>query len=568
MPGSTNSGELMTGGDEFCRHWKILPVSSSGDNYFGLKPDVTVSGQHYSSLFASFGFTFTSSSMKAYAVTKVDGDIAVYQEVSGQVAPSTPVFVLCAGADPSVNRLNLFLTGGNTPSVNLLKGVYFNTNEFQAERPIWDTDFHYNALTYNPSTMRLLGVTSQGKLGFVTSSVTTVPKNKAYLVVPAGTPDELTLMTQAEYDAFIASDAVTVTADNKTMVYGNSLPDFTYTVSGTGTLKGQPVLSTTATSSSPVGQYAITVQQGTVSNHLFTPVNGILTITKAMLSVTARSYTIKQNEPLPDFIADITGFMLGETASVLTTSPQLSCNVPAAKTPGTYTITVSGAQAQNYDFTYTSGTLTILPADPITITANSFQRTYGDANPVLTYTITGGSVTGTPVLSCEATPQSDVGEYTISIQAGTVDYPNLTLVPGKLTVNKATLTATAQSYIITQDDDLPQYEVLLSGFRNGDDASCIITMPTAYTELPDELPIPVGTYQIFVQGGDARNYLFAYVKGLLTVNIGSGISTVMSFAAPVDVYSVTGRLLHRQVLSISSLPRGLYIINGRKVVVK
>jgi hypothetical protein len=58
MPGSTTSGELMTGGDEFCRHWKILPVSSSGDNYFGLKPDVTVSGQHYSSLFASFGFTF------------------------------------------------------------------------------------------------------------------------------------------------------------------------------------------------------------------------------------------------------------------------------------------------------------------------------------------------------------------------------------------------------------------------------------------------------------------------------------------------------------------------------
>lgn len=561
-------GLIQTSGLDTYRRWLILPVSSTGDNYIGLKPDVTVNGRYYSSIFASFAFTMASSAMKAYAVTKLDGDIAVYQEVTGQVAPATAVFVLCAGATPSDNRLNLFLSGGTSPSGNMLRGVYFNTDEFQSKYPIKPNLYHYNVTPYDPATMRLLGTTSQGKLGYVKSNVTTVPKNKAYLVVPAGTPDELTLMSQEEYDAYVAADAVTITADNKTKTYGDAMPQLTYTVSGTGTLKGQPQLSTSATASSPVGQYPITVGQGTVSNHQFTPVNGTLTVNKAVLGVTARSYTIKQTDALPDFAYDITGFKLGETASVLAAQPQVACNVPVDKAPGNYAITVYGAQAQNYDFTYTAGTLTILPADPITITATSQQRLYGDENPQFTYTISGGSVTGTPVLRCDATKQSPVGEYAITVEAGTVNYPNLTLVPGKLTVSKATLTATAQSYSITQEDDMPAFEVLLTGFRNGDDASCITTMPVAYTALPTTWPIPVGTYPIMVDGGEAQNYLFSYVSGQLTVNIGSSISSIATFQTPVDVYSLTGRLLLRQVQSLGNLPSGIYIIQGRKVVVR
>lgn len=566
--GNASDGVLMKSGNEDYRNWKILPVSASSDNYFGLKPDVTVAGLNYSSIFASFGFTMNSSAMKAYAVTKVDDNIAVYQEVTGQIAPSTPVFVLCAGANPSDNRLELYPSGGNKPSANMLRGVYFNTNEFVSAEPIKATDFHYNATPYDPNTMRLLGVTSEGKLGYVKSNVTTIPKNKAYLVVPAGTPDELTLMTQAEYEAYLAADVVTVTADNKTKVYGDELPALTYTVSGTGTLKGQPLLSTTATASSAVGQYAITVERGTVTNRQFTPVNGTLAVSKAMLTIKAQSYTIKQNEALPTFAADITGFKLGQTASILSAQPQLVCNVPDDKTPGEYEITVSGAQAQNYDFTYTAGKLTILPADPITITANSVQRTYGEENPEFSYTVSGGVITGSPIVTCEANKLSPVGDYDITIEAGSISYPNLTLVPGKLTVNKATLTATAQSYTITQDDQLPEYQVILSGFRNDDDASCITTMPEASCILPETNPVPVGTYTIMVQGGEAQNYLFNYVNGQLTVIIGSSISSNTILQAPVDVYSLTGRLLLRQVRTLDSLPSGMYIIQGRKVVVR
>ncbi len=508
-------GVILTGGDEEYRRWKVLPLDASGDNYFGLTPDVTAGGVRYTSLYASFPYSFASSGMKAYAVTRIEGDMAIWQEVTGSVAKSTPLIIACAGATASNNRLNILSSGGTTPSGNLLKGVYFNTNEFESIMPIYDTDYHFNATPYDPATMRLLGVTSEGKLGFVKSNVQYLPKNKAYLVVPAGSPDELTLVTQAEYDAYIAADAVTVTADDKSKVYGDALPQLTYTVSGTGTLKGQPALSTTATQQSPVGNYPITVAKGTVTNRQFTAVNGTLSITKAMLSVKARSYTIKQNEPLPDFVADITGFKLGQSASVLTTQPQISCDVPADKTPGTYTINVSGASAQNYDFTYTSGTLTIQPADPITITANSIERFYGDANPELTYTVSGGSVSGTPVLRCEAVAGSPVGEYAITIEAGTISYPNLVLVPGKLTVKAATVTVTAGSYTMKQTDPRPAFEVTFSGWKNGETEAVLTAQPVLTTDAPDDNT--PGEYVINVSGAAAPNYVFNYVPGKLTI---------------------------------------------------
>ena len=717
-------GVILTGGDEGFRRWKILPLEATGDNYFGLQPEVTAANVRYTSLYASFPFSFASSGMKAYAVTKVDGDMAIWKEVSGNVAPSTPLIIACAGAAPSDNRLNILQSGGSQPSGNLLKGVYFNTNEFESYRPIKSTDFHFNATPYDPNTMRLLGVTSQGKIGFVKANVDYLPKNRAYLTVPAGSPDEITLVTEAEYNAAIAADAVTVTADNKSKVYGDALPQLTYTVSGTGTLKGQPELTTTATQASPVGNYPIVVGKGTVTNRQFTAVNGTLTVTKAMLTVTARSYTIKQNEPLPTFEADITGFRLGETKAVLTAQPQLSCNVPADKTPGVYTITVSGTTAQNYDVTHVAGTLTIQQADPITITANNLSRVYGDANPELTYTVSGGKVKGTPLLHCEAVPGSPIGDYDITVEAGSIDYPNLILKPGKLTVTpasvtvkansytmkqtderpvftasfsgwkngeteevltaqpvfttnapadntpgvyditvsgaqaqnyvftyqsgkltildadqmvvtansvtmvygdelpqltwsiqgdmavegqpiitteatsqspvgvyaikvergsltwpnisfvdgtltitKAPLTASVGTYTIVEGDELPEFVITYDGFRNGDDVSAITVQPTATCMLPDIWPVPAGNYSIVLAGGEAPNYDFNYVDGQLVVQVNVAVKAII-FQKPVDVYTLTGRLVRSQALTTAGLPAGVYVAGGRKIIVR
>lgn len=151
---------------------------------------------------------------------------------------------------------------------------------------------------------------------------------------------------------------LTITADNKSMVYGDNVPSLTYKTSG-ATLSGTPKLSTTATKTSAVGTYTIKVEKGTVTNASVTYVDGTLTITKAPLTITAKSYTIKQGEALPTFAATYSGFKNSETESVLSKKPIFSCTATSSSAPGTYDITVSGAEAGNYDISYAKGTLTI-----------------------------------------------------------------------------------------------------------------------------------------------------------------------------------------------------------------
>ena len=558
-------GFLNTDGTPMQKMWDIIPVSATNDNnYFGITPEVTADGQRYAPFFASFPFTPVATGMKVYTVSKVDENlaVAVISEVQGKVAGGTPVVIACPGATPSDNRINIEMSDCPKPA-NKLSGEYFNSTDFYP-----DPDFyHYNAKPWNVATMRILGVTSTGKLGFVKSTTTeTIPRNKAYLVVSANAPDEIVLMTQAEYDEERAK-AVIVTARNYSREYGEANPVFEYDVTQ-GTMTGEPTLTCEATPLSSVGTYPIVISKGSVTNNLFIGVNGTLTVTKAPLTVTAKSYTIKQNEPLPTFETEILGFKNGETASVLTAQPELSCELPETTfiPVGTYEITVKGAEAENYAITHVAGTLTVTEADPVTLTAADATMVYGDALPEFTYTISG-EVEGTPAITCEANSQSSVGTYDIVIAAGTITYPNLVLKKGTLTITKAPLTASVGNYKRLQGEPNPEFAIAYEGFKNGEDASVLTKAPTATCEATAEST--PGFYDIVVSGGEAQNYAFTYVNGRLEVLETQGIAAVsVSFQHPADIFALDGRCIRRAATTTAGLPRGLYIVNGRKFAVR
>ncbi len=497
------------------RCWWIKPVDQTANQYFGLKPetDVTVyaNGLYYRTFFAAFPFSFASSGMKAYCVETVDHElgIAVYSEISGAVPSAAPVIVSFSSGSSSQNKFNVGAANPVSLSSNQLTGVYFDRYDYEE-----DID---NRTLNNPSTMRLLGLTASGKLGFVKSSLTAVPHNTAYLSVPATAPAEYVLMTRAEYETEKArlTDVVTVTAKNVSRNYGEANPSLEYTVTGTGTLKGQPSLSCAATTASPVGAYPIVVGKGSVTNYSFTGVNGTLTVTKAPLTVTADSYTIKQTQPWPTLTLSYAGFKNGETEAVLTSLPTLSTDAPADKKPGVYNIYVSGGEAGNYEMNRVAGKLTILEADPITLRADDKTMAYGDPVPAFTYTVTGGTVTGTPNISSKGSSQSPVGVYPILINAGTISYPNLKVVSGSLTITAAPLTVTADSYTIKQNQPWPKLTLSYDGFRNGDSEAVLTSQPVLTTDAPaDKTP---GVYNIYVSGGSADNYQFKYVAGKLTI---------------------------------------------------
>ncbi len=194
---------------------------------------------------------------------------------------------------------------------------------------------------------------------------------------------------------------ITVTAKSYTRKYGEANPAFEYDV--TGDMEGTPIVSCEATATSPVGTYSIVVAKGSVTNYNGSYVNGTLTIEKAPLTVTAKSYTIKQGEALPTFEVEYDGFKNDESVDVLAKKATVTCSATSASAPNTYDIVVSGAEAGNYEISCVKGTLTIVEADPVTVTAKSYTRKYGEANPAFEYTSEGKALDGTPEITCEAT---------------------------------------------------------------------------------------------------------------------------------------------------------------------
>ena len=362
----------------------------------------------------------------------------------------------------------------------------------------------------------------------------------------------------------VDADALIVTAKSYTIKYGDELPTFEFTSEG-ATLAGTPAITCEATKTSAVGTYAIVITKGSVTNYNTIFVNGTLTIEKAPLTITAKSYTIKQGETLPTFEAEYSGFKNNETKAVLTTQPTITTTATSTSEPGVYEITVSGAEAKNYAISYVKGKLTITEADPVTITAKSYTIKYGDELPTFEFTSEGATLAGTPAITCEATKTSAVGTYAIVITKGSVTNYNTIFVNGTLTIEKAPLTITAKSYTIKQGETLPTFEAEYSGFKNNETKAVLTTQPTITTTATSTSE--PGEYDIIVSGAEAQNYSISYVAGKLTITESDGIRMISS-EHPVSVFDIQGHKVRSNVTSLEGLPKGVYIINGRKVVIK
>ena len=359
----------------------------------------------------------------------------------------------------------------------------------------------------------------------------------------------------------VDADAIVIKANSYTRQYGDANPTFDYTVEGEG-LEGTPEISCEATATSPVGTYDIIVSRGTVTNYNVTYVAGTLTITKAPLNIAAGTYTKKQGDPMPEFTLTYTGFKNDETENVLTTKPTVSCNATEASVPDEYLITVADAEAQNYDISYTNGKLIVTEADPVTITAKSYTREYGEENPTFEYTVEGAALDGTPEITCEATATSPVGTYDIVIKQGTVTNYNVTYVAGTMTITKAPLTIAAGTYSKEQGDPMPEFTLTYTGFKNDETEDVLTKKPTATTTATvDSEP---GEYIVTVSGGEARNYSFTYVDGKLIVTPSTAID-VIRMVSHAELYDLQGNKIGDYNNMPTNLPAGIYLLrkNGK-----
>ena len=312
----------------------------------------------------------------------------------------------------------------------------------------------------------------------------------------------------------VEADAVVVRAKSYNRQYGDENPVFEFETEGAA-LDGTPEIVCSAVANSPVGSYTIEVKQGSIKNYNVHFESGSLVITKAPLTISAGNYTKKQGDAMPVFKASYTGFKNGEDESVLTKQPVFSCEANEASAPAEYAVTISGADAENYDISYEQGRLTVVEADAVVVRAKSYSRQYGDENPVFEFETDGAALDGTPEIVCSAVANSPVGSYTIEVKQGSIKNYNVHFESGSLVITKAPLSISAGNYTKKQGDAMPVFKASYVGFKNGEDESVLTKQPVFSCEA-NEASAPA-EYSVTISGADAENYDISYKQGRLTV---------------------------------------------------
>ncbi|MGV8466958.1 MBG domain-containing protein, partial [Pseudomonas aeruginosa] len=371
-------------------------------------------------------------------------------------------------------------------------------------------------------------------------------------------------LNSGNYDLAYQGNNLTITkallnviADGKTKVYGDADPSLTYQVSG---LKNGDSAGSILTgglnraAGENVGVYGI--NQGDLAlnsgNYDLSYQGNNLTITKALLNVIADAKTKVYGDADPSLTYQVSGLKNGDTAGAVLNGGSLSrvagenvgvyginqgglglvsglkngdsagsiltggLNRAAGENVGVYGINQGdlALNSGNYDLSYQGNNLTITKA-LLNVIADGKTKVYGDADPSLTYQVSGlkngdsaGSIL-TGGLNRDA--GENVGVYGIN-QGGLVltsgNY-DLAYQGNDLTITKALLNvfADAKSKQVGTADPALTYQV--SGLKNGDSAGQVLAGGLGrvggeavgqYDILQGGLALTSGNYQLNYQG--------------------------------------------------------------------
>lgn len=283
----------------------------------------------------------------------------------------------------------------------------------------------------------------------------------------------------------IGQKALTVTAEDKTVTYGDSAH---YTATYEGLLdcdKGKLGTPNFTCNYKEIGTYSITVDGLKNSNYAITYVNGTLTVNARTVTLdwgTANSFVYDGNaqtlNPTAKNVVNNDNLGLTVTITGENISGSFAINV------GTYTATASITN-KNYVIAENNKTATFtITARALTITANNHEIIYGSAPATNGYTISGiegetpetANIGGTVKLTTTYTQYGKVGEYDIIVDISGLSSSNysFTAVNGKLTVNKKELTVTAKNHEITYGEEPSANGYTINGFVNNENESVII----------------------------------------------------------------------------------------------
>jgi hypothetical protein len=369
------------------------------------------------------------------------------------------------------------------------------------------------------------------------SPVGTYPIN-----VSAGT------LAAANYSFSFVNGTLTVTRADQTITFA-PLPAKTYgdlsfdlgatassglAISYTSSNSAVATISGSTVTIVGAGSATITASQG--GNDVYNPAPAIartVTVSKAILTVQAANATRVYGAENPAFSATYSGFVNGDTQTVLSGLPVLSTVAITTSPVGTYPVVAAAGTlaAANYSFSFASGTLTVTKADQ-TITFGALPvKTYGD--PSFTLSATSGSGLAVSYTSSNIAVATVSGN-TVNIvgagsaiitasQSGDANYNAAPAVAQALTINKAQATVTFGLLTFTYDGTPKPVTVTTAP------AGLALSVTYDGSAVP---PIDVGNYTVVATVNDA-NY---QGSATATEEIAKKSQTITFAPLPVKTY--------------------------------
>ncbi|RPW52627.1 MBG domain-containing protein [Pseudomonas aeruginosa] len=506
----------------------------------------------------------------ADAKTKVygDADPSLTYQVSGLKNGDTAGAVLNGGSLSRVAGENVGVYGINQGDLALNSGNYdlsYQGNNLTITKALLNVIADAKTKVYGDADPSLTYQVSGLKNGDSAGSILTGGLNRAAgeNVGVYGINQGDLALNSGNYDLSYQGNNLTITkallnviADAKTKVYGDADPSLTYQVSGLkngdtagAVLNGGGLVRV---SGENVGNYAI--QQGGLGlvsgNYDLAYQGNNLTITKALLNVIADAKTKVYGDADPSLTYQVSGLKNGDTAGAVLNGGSLSR--VAGENVGVYGINQGdlALNSGNYDLSYQGNNLTITKA-LLNVIADAKTKVYGDADPSLTYQVSGlknGDTAGAVLNGGGLVRVSgeNVGNYAIQqgglgLVSGNYD---LAYQGNNLTITKALLNVIADAKTKVYGDADPSLTYQVSGLKNGDTAGAVLNGGSLSRAAGEN----VGVYGIN-QGGlalNSGNYDLSYQGNNLTITkallnvIADGKTKVYGDADPSLTYQVSG----------------------------
>ncbi|HCW0278445.1 TPA: filamentous hemagglutinin N-terminal domain-containing protein [Pseudomonas aeruginosa] len=558
------AGAVLNGGS-------LSRVAGENVGVYGINQgDLALNSGNYDLSYQGNNLTITKALLNviADAKTKVygDADPALTYQVSGLKNGDTAGAVLNGGSLSRVAGENVGVYGINQGGLGLVSANYdlsYQGNNLTITKALLNVIADAKTKVYGDADPSLTYQVSGLKNGDSAGSILTGGLNRAAgeNVGVYGINQGDLALNSGNYDLSYQGNNLTITkallnviADAKTKVYGDADPALTYQVSGlkngdtAGAVLNGGSLSRVAGEN--VGVYGI--NQGDLAlnsgNYDLSYQGNNLTITKALLNVIADAKTKVYGDADPSLTYQVSGLKNGDSAGSILTG---GLNRAAGENVGVYGINQGdlALNSGNYDLSYQGNNLTITKA-LLNVIADAKTKVYGDADPSLTYQVSGlknGDSAGSILTGgLNRAAGENVGVYGINqgdlaLNSGNYD---LSYQGNNLTITKALLNVIADGKTKVYGDADPSLTYQVSGLKNGDTAGAVLNGGSLSRVAGEN----VGVYGIN-QGGlglVSGNYDLAYQGNNLTITkallnvIADGKTKVYGDADPSLTYQVSG----------------------------